>query len=116
MTGDLLGQRGIYPIRSFVSKNDNGDIDVDCRINAVDWQQGRCDLYAHAQHWEIENDFLAWKQYILIVPIEVEDLESENLKQSLKDNLRKELEKLQQKQPQTAQEPEQKRKWWKFWG
>ena len=120
MTGDLLGRRGVYPIRCFASKHADTGIDVDCRINGADWERGRYDLYMHAESWQAETGFLAWKQYMLIVPVEAEDLESDSLRESLKNGLRKELQELQQaeRQAQTEQQaasPEQKKKWWRFW-
>lgn len=107
MTGDLLGRRGMYPIRSFASKNADNEIDVDCRINATNWEQGRYDLYSHANDWEVKSGLLAWKQYMLIVPVDMRDIDSEGLKNSVDEEW--------DKANAVSQEPVEKKKWWQFW-
>ncbi len=98
ITGDFLGERGMYPIKCFMSKNSNHEVDIDCRVNGITWSRGQVELYKYCQTWKTEN-FKFWKQYFIIYSLEGE-IEEGKLKDKFKEAI---------KEPR-------KKSWWKFWG
>jgi hypothetical protein len=101
ITGDLLCKKGIYPIRCFLSKHGDGIVDVDCRVNGEDWQGGKNELYEHTLSWPANNYLVALKQYMLIVPTQLDQIESKTLLNQLDREVKKQL---------TGE-----KKWWQFW-
>lgn len=87
ITGDFLGRRGMYPIRCFMSKNSDQQIEVDCRVNGEEWKRGYDALVECCQRWEVQ-DYLFWKQYLLIYSLEG-NLEEGDLKAQLEKEVRK---------------------------
>jgi len=62
---DLLRATGFYGIRLFVSRDDEGVIQTDCRVNGVDRPAGAAALAGYAKTWP-DRGFEYRKQYVCI--------------------------------------------------
>ncbi|HEY6123441.1 MAG TPA: DUF6348 family protein [Steroidobacteraceae bacterium] len=62
---DLLRDQNFYGVRLFVSRDDQGLIKADCRVNGVDRPEGAAALVRYAQTWP-DRGFEYRKQYVCI--------------------------------------------------
>jgi hypothetical protein len=60
---DLLRNQAFYGVRLFVSRDDEGHIEADCRVNGVDRPAGAAALIRYAQTWP-DRGFEYRKQYV----------------------------------------------------
>lgn len=74
ITEDLLGEKGIYPIKFFAIQNEKNEIDADCRLNGQDWQKGREALLEYIREWNLKDIFHWRKQYVIVVNRPIEHL------------------------------------------
>lgn len=109
ITGSLLCEKGVYGIKYFAMQDESGNIQLDCRLNGIDWEEGRRALGNYVLNWGIQNELHWRKQYVLIVNKELDQLKN-------KDKLMKELVSAleQQLDEQKKKEPQSKFNW-KFW-
>jgi hypothetical protein len=63
--GDLLRDRNFHGLRLFVSRDTQGQIQADCRVNGVDRPEGVAELIRYAQTWQ-DRGVEYRKQYVCI--------------------------------------------------
>lgn len=66
---DLLKDKAFYGVRLFVSRDAEGRIQADCRVNGVDRPEGAAALQRYAQTWP-DRGFEYRKQYVCIQTVE----------------------------------------------
>lgn len=66
--GPLLKTNKNYAVRLFVSRNDEGETDADCRLNGDEWEEAKPKLKAYADTWKGEGMEFR-KQYVIIKAI-----------------------------------------------
>lgn len=86
ISGDFLGEKGVYPIKCFLSKDEKGNINVDCRLNGKIWERGWHTLHNYCQNWNVSK-YSYWKQYFIIH--NVDNLPDEDLVKELEKERRR---------------------------
>lgn len=90
ITGALLGEKGAYGIKYFAMRDKKGNIQLDCRLNCHEWEDGKVELEKYISNWNIKNETHWRKQYILIVNKELDELKNkEKILQELVTTLEK---------------------------
>lgn len=109
ITGALLSERGAYGIKYFAMQNEKGNVQLDCRLNCHDWEDGKVELEKYISNWEIQNETHWRKQYVLVVNKELDELKNkEKLLEELVNALEKQLEDKKKKENQAKSN-------WRFW-
>ena len=103
ITGTLLDKEGVYGIKVFVMKKENGALDIDCRLNCHTWEAGKVELEKFAFNWDFPNESHWRKQYFLIVNKNVAEIKN---KEALLEKLHNTLD---------EQLKSKKRFNWRFW-
>ncbi len=109
ITGTLLNEKGAYGIKYFAMQDEKGNVELDCRLNCHNWEDGKMELEKYVSNWEIQNEAHWIKQYILIVNKKLDELKNkEELLQELANALEKQLEDKNRKEKHSKSN-------WKFW-
>ena len=63
----FLQTDGTFGFRLYAARDNDGDLNADCRVNGEDWQPGMDALRSYAATWP-DRGLEARKQYVLIAP------------------------------------------------
>ena len=66
---ELIEDDGFYGVRFFASRDAEGNVEADCRVNGQDWEKGAQALRAYARTWPPAG-FEFRKQYVVLQTIE----------------------------------------------
>jgi hypothetical protein len=102
LTDEVFGVPGLYYIRTFMSKYQDGSIQCDCRVNGNDWEHGKESLIQYISQYPTGDGLIYIKQNILLANKPIEEIKSPDLLNHLMDALNK-------------QQAEKQKKWWEIW-
>ncbi len=61
----LLDADGVFGLRMFVMRNENGEVEADCRVNGEDFAAGEGALIKYAEGWS-DRGYEYRKQYVIV--------------------------------------------------
>lgn len=77
-------EKRLYWLKTYIAKLSQTDIQGDCWLNNQDWIEGLSALYWFAEEWTDIKSYAAMKQFVIIKPCEISDIENvDQLRQSL---------------------------------
>lgn len=103
-----LWQEQFLYVKCFALKSSNGNIEVDCRLNGVEWPEGKEDIRAFANTWEFPGGFHSRKQFFIMHPVPIEGSER-------KKKLAFELRQSYEGQAASVRPEHNTKKWFEFW-
>jgi hypothetical protein len=113
ITGSLLSEKGNCGLKFFAIKHKNETLNIDCRVNGHDWEDGKVALNKYASKWKSSDEVYWKKQYIIIVNKEIEEMKyKDNLLIELEQTLNKTNKEISSLEKKLSQ---QNKFNWRFW-
>lgn len=80
----IATEKRLFWIKIYIAKLSETDIQGDCWLNNQEWIEGLNALYWFAEEWQDIQSYAAMKQFVIIKPCEVSEIESaDQIRQSL---------------------------------